>query len=58
VNDDRSLMGLDYTHMFTPTLLVELRTGYSRNTDRENSIRGGVDYAAQLVFPTRPKIPI
>ena len=56
-NDDRSLMGLDYTHMFTPTLLVELRTGFSRNATFANSIRGGVDYAAQLGIPDSTKDP-
>jgi hypothetical protein len=50
-NDDRSLMGVDYTHMFTPTLLVEFHSGFSRNTNHENSIWGGIDVAAQLGIP-------
>ncbi|MBI3207445.1 MAG: TonB-dependent receptor [Candidatus Solibacter usitatus] len=47
-NDDRSLMGLDYVHMFTPSLLMEIRSGYSRNSNHENSVWGGVNVAQQL----------
>ncbi len=31
IDDDRYLIGADYTHMFTPTFLMELRIGLSGN---------------------------
>ncbi len=46
--DDRSLGGLDYTHMFTPTLLLEVRSGYSRNATREHELYQGQNIAEQL----------
>ncbi|MGH9661452.1 MAG: carboxypeptidase regulatory-like domain-containing protein, partial [Bryobacteraceae bacterium] len=57
INDDRSLLGLDYTHLFTPTFLVELRAGYSRNTTRERAVLAGVDFAEQLGIPGSTKEP-
>ena len=45
VNDDRSLMGLDFTHLFTPTFLVELRTGFSRAIPTRTAFWGGIDVA-------------
>ncbi len=47
-DNNRSLMGLDYTHLFTSTLLVEVRSGFSRNASRQNSIWGGQDIAGEL----------
>ncbi len=57
VNDDRSLMGLDYTHMFTPTMLVELRTGFSRSKDKTDCVWAGQDIAGQLGIPGTTKDP-
>ncbi|MBI3683704.1 MAG: TonB-dependent receptor [Acidobacteria bacterium] len=48
VRDDRELGGVDYTHMFSPTLLVEVRAGVSRNASRERIIGDGGDMAAEL----------
>ena len=49
-NDDRSLMGIDYTHLFTPTFLVEFHSGFSRNTTFENTVWAGRDMASELGF--------
>jgi Carboxypeptidase regulatory-like domain/TonB dependent receptor-like, beta-barrel/TonB-dependent Receptor Plug Domain len=57
INDDRSLMGIDFTHMFSPTLLVEGRMGYSRNTTSQNSVWGGVDVASQIGLPDTTREP-
>jgi len=46
--DGRSLLGLDYTHMFSPSFLLELRSGYSRNATLERSIWQGRNVAAEL----------
>jgi len=57
--DDRSLMGLDLTHMFSPTFLVEVRGGYSRNATRERTIWDQRNVAAELGIPgttTDPKL--
>jgi hypothetical protein len=48
INDDRSLMGLDFMHLFTPTFLVELHSGYSRNTTFERTVWAGRDMASEL----------
>jgi hypothetical protein len=48
VRDDRSLGGIDWNHMFRPTLVGELRFGFSRNSSREHIIGDGTDTAAQL----------
>ncbi len=46
--DDRSLAGLDHTHLFSPAFLIELRGGYSRNATREHEIFQGQNIAEQL----------
>lgn len=46
--NDRELGGLAFTHMFTPTLLMEASGGLSRNAQREHITGGGPDTAAQL----------
>jgi len=48
VRDDRLLGGVDYTHMFSPTLLTEVRFGISRNASRERFLGDGSDVAAAL----------
>ncbi|MFN0105789.1 MAG: carboxypeptidase regulatory-like domain-containing protein [Bryobacteraceae bacterium] len=47
-DDVRSLVGLDYTHMFTPTLLAEVRGGYSRGATNESTAFQGQDIAGPL----------
>ncbi len=47
-DDVRSLAGLDYTHMFTPTFLAEFRAGYSRGATNERAAFQGQDIAGQL----------
>ena len=49
--DDRSLAGLDWTHMFSPTLLVEFRGGFSRSSQFERGEHQGRDIAAELGLP-------
>ncbi|HTM51743.1 MAG TPA: TonB-dependent receptor [Bryobacteraceae bacterium] len=55
INDDRSLMGLDYTHLFSPSFLVELHSGFSRNTTRQHCVWAGINVPEQLglVGPTQ-----
>jgi Outer membrane receptor proteins, mostly Fe transport len=48
IRDDRSLGGLDFTHMFSPTLLSEARFGFSRNSQREHILEHGHPTASQL----------
>jgi hypothetical protein len=49
--DDRSLMGIDVTHVFSPALIMELRSGYSRNTARQNTVWAGQNVARGLGIP-------
>jgi len=51
IKDDRSLLGIDNTHMFSPAFLLEIRGGYSRNATRERTIWEGQDIAGQLGIP-------
>ena len=44
-------MGIDFTHLFTPTFLVELRSGFSRDNNHQNGIWGGIDVASQIGLP-------
>ncbi|MFB3829573.1 MAG: carboxypeptidase regulatory-like domain-containing protein [Bryobacteraceae bacterium] len=48
VNDFRSLMGADFTHLFSPSFLVEFHSGFSRNAQDQNSVWAGRDIAADL----------
>jgi hypothetical protein len=48
IRDDRALAGLDYTHLFTPTLILEARMGVSRSAQREHTLRAGQNIAQQL----------
>mgnify|MGYP001618854755 CR=1 FL=1 len=57
--DDRSLLGIDYTHMFSPAMLIEVRGGLSRNATRERTIWDGRNVAAELELPgttTEPEL--
>lgn len=50
-DDSRSLLGVDYTHMFGPTLLTEVRAGYSRGATMEHESYRGQNIAEQLGIP-------
>ena len=57
VQDDRSLGGIDWNHMFTPSLITDIRFGFSRNSTREHAIGGGMDTAAQIGMQGSTKNP-
>ena len=46
-----SLMGFDYTRMFSPAVLMEARAGYARTSTRQTCIWAGQDIAGQLGIP-------
>jgi hypothetical protein len=46
-----TLAGLGWTHLFSPTLLVEIRAGFNRQSNSADSTSVGVDYARQLGIP-------
>jgi hypothetical protein len=49
IQDNRSLGGISYMHMFSPTLISEARVGFSRNNEREHILANlGQPTAAQL----------
>ncbi len=50
-SDNRSLGGLDYTHMFSPTFIMELRGGFSRNSAYNRGYFPGENIAGQLGLP-------
>jgi hypothetical protein len=49
--DNRSLGGVDYTHMFRPNLLAEFRFGLSRSTTWDRGRFAGTNIASQLGLP-------
>lgn len=51
VNQHQNLGGITFTHMFTPTMINELRLGVARTADRERGFTQGTDYAAQFGIP-------
>jgi len=51
IRDDRSLGGVDYTHMFSSTFLMELRFGFSRNVTYQHGRFAGKDIASELGLP-------
>ncbi len=52
VTDNRSLGGLDWTHMLSPAFLIESRAGFSRNSERDRGIYQGEDMVAKLGLPS------
>ncbi|MEZ5362113.1 MAG: TonB-dependent receptor [Bryobacterales bacterium] len=48
IDDKRSLGGVDYTHMFSPTLLAEVRFGFSRNAEYDEGFYAGQNIASEL----------
>ncbi len=58
VNDGK-MVGLSYTHLFGPSLITELRAGYSRSVSSLVPADAGRNYAAELGIPgttTDPKL--
>ena len=53
IDDRRSLGGLDYTHMFSPTVLFELRTGFSRNAAYQTGFYPGRNVFEELGMPNQ-----
>ncbi|MFN7937010.1 MAG: carboxypeptidase regulatory-like domain-containing protein [Bryobacteraceae bacterium] len=49
--DNRSIAGVDYTHMFRANLLAEFRFGVSRSATWDRGRFGGTDIATQLGLP-------
>lgn len=49
--DNRSLAGVDYTHMFRPNFLAEFRVGVSRSATWDRGRFGGNNIAAALGLP-------
>lgn len=58
IRNDRSLGGVDYTHLFSPTFLIELRGGFSRNANFENTVWAGRDVAEEVGIPGSTKDPL
>ncbi|MBN8732911.1 MAG: TonB-dependent receptor [Acidobacteria bacterium] len=50
--NDRSLAGADWTHMFTPSFLMEFRAGFSRSSEVQSPVFGGKDMNAELGLPS------
>ena len=48
VHDPRQLMGTDWTHMFGPTLIMEVRGGFNRSQTDEDAKFQGEDIAGPL----------
>ena len=51
IDDDRYLLGIDYTHMFSPTFLMEVRTGLSGNDVFQRGAFADTDIIEQLGLP-------
>ena len=47
-NTAQHIMGLNYTRLFTPTLINELRAGLYRTAGRQTLADGGTDYSSQF----------
>ena len=47
----QSLVGLTWTRLFSPTLINEFRTGYSRTSNHERSVNAGRDFNAEFGIP-------
>lgn len=56
-NDPRHLAGLDWTHIFSPSLIMEARAGFNRNATRESEKFQGHDIAAELGITGTTKDP-
>ena len=57
VHDPRQLAGADWTHMFGPTLIMEVRGGFNRNATGEYEKFQGQDVASELGITGTTKDP-
>lgn len=51
IDDDRYLLGFDYTHMFTPTFLMEVRSGFTGNNVYQRGKFAGTRIVDELGLP-------
>ena len=51
IDDDRYLLGFDYTHMFTPTFLMEVRAGFTGNNVYQRGKFAGTRIVDELGLP-------
>ncbi len=56
-DNDRSLMGMDWTHLFSPTVVMEVRGGYSRNHTDERGRFAGINMMEELGLPVLTNEP-
>lgn len=56
VRDDREMGGLTYTHIFSPTLVLEARGGLSRTSEREHILANGGFGLPTESFPTAAQL--
>jgi outer membrane receptor protein involved in Fe transport len=56
VRDDREMGGLTYTHIFSPTLVLEARGGISRTSEREHILANGGFGLPEETFPTAAQL--
>ncbi|MCS7023285.1 MAG: hypothetical protein NZV14_00665 [Bryobacteraceae bacterium] len=57
-DDNRSLFGVDYTRLFSPTLVPEYRAGFSRNATKEREAFQGRNIAKELGIPGTTDDPL
>lgn len=58
VHNQPELGGLSYTRIFTPTLIMEARVGFSRDVDTENMLANGIPSAAELGMQGSTNVPL
>ena len=51
VREQHSLIGLNYTHVFSPSFLNEARAGFTRTYNLETSVYAGRNYAEEFGIP-------
>ena len=56
VRDDREMGGLTYTHLFSPTLILEARGGVARTSEREHILANGGFGLPSETFPTAAQL--
>ncbi len=52
IDDDRYLFGVDYTHMFSPTFLMEARFGFTGNNVYQRGQYANTDIVGELGLPS------
>jgi outer membrane receptor protein involved in Fe transport len=56
IRDDREMGGLTYTRIFSPTLILDLRGGIARTSEREHILSDGGFGLPQETFPTAAQL--